>query len=269
MKKAVLVGMSNGKPLNQKRRVNQVVRELKAIDIFSEVIVDASVYINVRTGVTLEAEERANVLMDYLVDPSVGAIFDVSGGDMANTIVPYLDIKKIQKSKVHFFGYSDVSVLLNILTTKTDCTVWNFPVMTLAGPYHELQTERLRDVLQGNYQGPVILGGNIRCTLKLAGTPYWPDLVNQTLLIEAFSGSYEKVMSMLCQYEMIGAFKEASMVLVGRFTELEKANRKELIMEHLQRLANEYHFTVQETYQIGHIPNSIPVKYAKPHSSVR
>ena len=29
----------------------------------------------------------------------------------------------------------------------------------------------------------IVVGGNIRCLLKLAGTPYWPDMREKILLL--------------------------------------------------------------------------------------
>ena len=268
MKKAIIIGMSNGKTIQQQAKIQQVVAQIERLGIFSEVIVDQSVYLDPITNQTLAAKERANRLMNYLLDEQVTAIFDVSGGDMANTILPYLDVTRLATTKAHFFGYSDLSVLLNVLATHTQCTVWNFPVMTIIGPHRNQQLARLKTALTTEYQGPKILGGNIRCTLKLAGTPYCPDFTNHTLLIEAFNGSYEKVMSMLAHYELLGTFEQVNEVLVGCFTELEKAGQKDLVLAHLQELSEKYKFHLSETNQVGHIPSSIPVLYAHSISRV-
>lgn len=32
----------------------------------------------------------------------------------------------------------------------------------------------------------IVVGGNIRCLLKLAGTEYWPDMNGKILLLESF-----------------------------------------------------------------------------------
>ena len=52
-------------------------------------------------------EERAAELMRFYEDPGIRAIFDVSGGDTANGILPYLDFSIIEKSDKRFWGYSD------------------------------------------------------------------------------------------------------------------------------------------------------------------
>ena len=40
--------------------------------------------------------------------------------------------------------------------------------------------------LQGSKMQGIVVGGNIRCLLKLAGTEYWPDMNGKILLLESF-----------------------------------------------------------------------------------
>ena len=65
-------------------------------------------------------EERAEVLMKFFKDSSIKAIFDVSGGDLANGVLDYLDFEIIKNNPKPFFGYSDLSVILNSLYSKTE-----------------------------------------------------------------------------------------------------------------------------------------------------
>ena len=46
-------------------------------------------------------------------------IFDVSGGDVANGILPYLDFSVIEKSRAVFWGYSDLTTIINGIYRKT------------------------------------------------------------------------------------------------------------------------------------------------------
>lgn len=43
------------------------------------------------------AEERAKAVMDFYLDDTIDAICDISGGDIANGILPYLDYSVIAK----------------------------------------------------------------------------------------------------------------------------------------------------------------------------
>lgn len=60
-------------------------------------------------------DRRANEFLQYLQDPTVGAIMCARGGYGAQRIVPYLNLKKIKAAPKLVIGYSDVTVLLNLL----------------------------------------------------------------------------------------------------------------------------------------------------------
>ena len=65
------------------------------------------------------AKERANALMSFYKDAEIKGIFDISGGDVANGILPYLDYDVIANSPKIFLGYSDLTTVLNAIYQKT------------------------------------------------------------------------------------------------------------------------------------------------------
>ena len=67
----------------------------------------------------------------------------------------------------------------------------------------------------------VVVGGNIRCLLKLAGTEYWPDMNGKILFLEARSGQISQVVTYLSQLKQLGVFEKISGLLLGTFSELE------------------------------------------------
>ena len=62
--------------------------------------------------------EKARELMEFYEDASIKAIFDISGGDLANTILPYLDYERIASVKKQFCGYSDLTTIINAIYAK-------------------------------------------------------------------------------------------------------------------------------------------------------
>ena len=76
-------------------------------------------------------KERAEVLMKFFKDSSIKAIFDVSGGDLANGVLDYLDFEIIKNNPKPFFGYSDLSVILNSLYSKTDMKTYLYQIRNL------------------------------------------------------------------------------------------------------------------------------------------
>ncbi len=64
-------------------------------------------------------EERANDLMRFYEDESIEAIYDISGGDLANGVLKYLDFDVIAKSDKMFWGYSDLTTIIPAIYTMT------------------------------------------------------------------------------------------------------------------------------------------------------
>ena len=66
-----------------------------------------------------------------------------------------------------------------------------------------------------------LVGGNIRCLLKLAGTEYWPDMQDKILLLESWSGGVPKMVTYFSQLRQLGVFRQIKALLLGTFTEME------------------------------------------------
>ncbi len=181
--------------------------------------------------------ERAKALMEFYTDPSIEAIFDISGGDLANEILPYLDFDVIRESRKLFWGYSDLTTILNAIYSQTDQSSVLYQVRNLVYDHGERQRaefyssvleqgDRLFSLdtvfVQGECLQGVVVGGNIRCLLKLAGTRYWPDMRDKVLLLESCSGTVAKMNTYLNQLDQIGVFDQIRGVLLGTFTDMEK-----------------------------------------------
>ena len=60
--------------------------------------------------------------------------------------------------------------------------------------------------LQGSRIEGEVIGGNIRCFLKLVGTKYFPEVENKVLFIEGLGTSIEGLVTHLAQLKQIGVF---------------------------------------------------------------
>ena len=76
-------------------------------------------------------QKKANIVNAYFRDPEMDYIFDVSGGDLANTVLPYLDYEAVRASRALFFGYSDLTTVLNAVISKTGRETVNWQVRNL------------------------------------------------------------------------------------------------------------------------------------------
>lgn len=209
--------------------------------------------------------QRAEALMDYYRRPEGRNICDISGGDLANGVLPYLDFEKIKNSEKIFWGYSDLTCILNAIYARTGRPSVLWQVMNLVGSDGKEQQRRFREssvpgkgplydiccrFIQGNQMEGILLGGNIRCLLKLAGTVYWPDFSGKLLLLESRGGGVSRIQAYFAQLEQLGIFRQVAGILLGTFTELESRTdiRPEKLL--LPYLPEELPLAV--TREIGH-----------------
>ena len=199
--------------------------------IFSDYIYEKE---NIMSGT---AKERAGALMKFYQDNEIKGIFDISGGDVANGILPYLNYDIIANHSKLFWGYSDLTTVINAIYQKTGKASVLYQIRNLMYDYKEQQIADFRNTImdsgsdlfhidyqfvqQREMQG-VVVGGNIRCFLKLAGTEYMPELEGKILLLESFSGTVAKMETYICQLQQMGAFDKIAGLLLGTFTEMEK-----------------------------------------------
>lgn len=185
------------------------------------------------------SEERANALIKFYQDDTIKAIFDISGGDAANGILPYLDYDIIANSKKFFWGYSDLTTVINAIYAKTGKESVLYQIRNLIYTHKiKQQADFANTVLQngtdlfqidyhfihGEEMRGIVVGGNIRCFLKLAGTEYMPKLDRKILLLESFGGTAAKIETYLNQLKQMGAFEKIAGILLGTFTEMETEN---------------------------------------------
>ena len=69
--------------------------------------------------------------MKFYNDNEIKAIFDLSGGDLCNEVIRHLDFSQIKKANKPFFGYSDLTVILNALYSKTNKVNYNYQLRNL------------------------------------------------------------------------------------------------------------------------------------------
>ena len=97
----------------------------------------------------------------------------------------------------------------------------------------------------------IVVGGNIRCFLKLAGTEYMPELEDKILLLEGLSGRVAKMETYLCQLQQLGAFRKVAGIILGTFTEMEAEKCTPTIATLVKRIAGK-DVPIAVTRDIGH-----------------
>ena len=88
--------------------------------------------------------------MRFYRDDSIDAIYDISGGDLANGVLPYLDYDLIASSGKAFWGYSDLTCVINAIYAKTGKVSVLYQVRNLVWADAELQKKRFAAYLSGD-----------------------------------------------------------------------------------------------------------------------
>ena len=253
--KIALAVCSNGKKKEDRVRLKKleiVLKEMSLVPVFSTYVYEE------KSGRSASAKCRANELMKFYEDASIKAIFDISGGDLANEVLDYLDYDIIRKNNKPFFGYSDLTTVLNGITTKTQQETYLYQIMNILDNVEKTLIHNKNDLtdiswhfLQGESIEEIVVGGNIRCFLKLAGTEYFPNLDNKVLFLEGMSTTIEGLITHLTQLKQIGAFNKISGLLLGTFTKIEQNLQNEDIYEILKDFVPE-NIPIAKTVEVGH-----------------
>ena len=207
-------------------------------------------------------KERADQLMRFFLDPNMEEIYDISGGDVANQILNELDYEAIAKSRAVFWGYSDLTTVINAIYTMTGkASVLYYVKHLVVGNSAAMQQSCFKNrtdlfrpsfrLVQQDAMRGVVVGGNIRCFLKLAGTRYYPNLNHKVLLLEAHGGEVAQMATYLAQLKQLGAFDKVNGIILGTFTAMEKNH----CVPDMLTLVREYahpEMPIAVTREIGH-----------------
>ncbi len=220
-------------------------------------------------GTPLEKAEDINSMFG---DRDVSAIICSQGGGTANGCLPLLDWDLISENPKIFCGFSDISVILNTIYCKTGLVTfhgidvaWGFGWKPTEYDIREF-TERLidgriggvqaagerRTVRVGRAEGR-LMGGNIMCLLKLAGTPYWPDFSDSILFMEGYTVGPDDCDYMFNQLMQMGVFDKIRGAVVGYVHSLQTTSHEVMQMEDmLLDVTQDYDFPILKVNDFGH-----------------
>jgi muramoyltetrapeptide carboxypeptidase len=229
-------------------------------------------------GYAAAPEEKAEDINLMFTDPKVKAIICAQGGDTANAALSLIDWENIRQNPKVFLGLSDITVLLNAIYRQTGLVtfhgndiLWGFGnnldtyehkefmrtlVTGLIGP---IPPNRTRTCVRSGQAGGTLLGGNLRCLLKLAGTPFWPDFSGAILFVEAYEISPQACYTAFHQLDQIGVFDQVSGAVVGYIYSMQHRNMPRPHMEDiLLEVTEEKGFPILKMNEFGHnCPNTV------------
>jgi len=259
-----IVVNSNGQSILEKEKIEKLIKILKGYGLNMK----CTPFIYQKENVfSSNAQQKANIMMEFYRDKDIKAIFDISGGDLANSIIDLLDYESIQNNPKIFFGYSDLTCVINALYAKTHQTNILYSIKNLLVPKQQIQFYETMfnnshslyqfqyRFIQGKEMAGIVVGGNIRCFLKLAGTKYFPDMNHKILFLESLGGESALIYSHLIHLKQLGVFEKINGIILGTFTVMEKKNCQPSVIELLTSIVDQ-NMPIVKTQDIGHSQDS-------------
>lgn len=240
-------------------------------------------HLKVLDGSAGTPEQRADDINTMFADPDVDAIICSQGGDTANTCLPLLNFDTMRQNPKIFLGISDITVLLNAFHSKTGLVtfhgndvMWGFGRRHTAYDDEEFADRLIhakagavkknsiwRSVRRGSGEGRLI-GGNLRCVLKLAGTEYQPDFSDSILFLESLAVNPDECSYMLSHLQQLGALDKVRGVLIGYIWSMQASSKRRQLTQMedvLKRISKDHDFPIVKCDDFGHnCPNTtLPV----------
>ncbi len=220
-------------------------------------------------------QDRAADLNQMFADPEVDAIICINGGGSSSAIISYIDYECIRRNPKIFMGYSDISVLNQVIFEKTGLVTFNGPLFMDFGNsgegdiYYEefkqrfiegsaeLQQDSKAVCLRGGAAEGKFYGTNIRCSMNVIGTPYALDYSEKILGLEAYAIEPYECTVRFSQLKQMGVFDRVKAVVIGYVYGMQDVNmtkgKKVVQMEEIfMEIAKEYDFPVLKYNHFGH-----------------
>lgn len=189
-------------------------------------------------------KERAHDLNLAFANPDIKGIFCIRGGNGVVRLLDKIDYSAIKENPKFFCGYSDISLLLNVIHQKTGLITYHTPLLgepnfAEADPFTLSQFEQYifnPKAITNNFLPPgynldfwpnepanliaegQVCGGNLSGISVLMGTPFELDTRGKIFFIEVVGERPQRVDRMLHGMRLAGKFDQCVGVIFGDFT---------------------------------------------------
>ncbi len=222
--------------------------------------------------------QRAEDLQWALNDATIKAVVIARGGYGSVRLIEHIDLTEFKKHPKWIVGYSDVTVLHNMIHNAGIATIHatmplNFNKNTeanqskidaLFGNLTKTEIEENFSNKEGKAQGELV-GGNLSLLYSLSGTPFDIDTKDKILFIEDLDEYLYHIDRMMMQLRLSGKLKHLKGLIVGGMTDM-KDNAipfgkfpEEIILDAVK----DYNFPVCFDFPAGHIDRNLAMYFGR------
>jgi muramoyltetrapeptide carboxypeptidase len=222
--------------------------------------------------------ERSEDLQWAMDDDNIKAIVIARGGYGSVRLVEYLDFNRFVNHPKWIFGYSDVTVLHNLIHRQGIASL--HATMPINFHKNEEATQSLVNCLFGkeiklestpnplNRAGQAnaqVVGGNLSLLYSLAGTPYDLDTAGKILFIEDLDEYLYHIDRMMMQLKLSGKLKHLAGLIVGGMTDMKDNTIPfgQTAQQIIYDAVKHYAYPVCFDFPAGHIDRNLALYFGK------
>ncbi len=213
--------------------------------------------------------KRLNELHNCFSDANIKAVMAVRGGFGSARLLPLIDFELLKKNPKILFGFSDLTALLNAITSRTGLITWHGPMLSTiirdgraaldnclkafaSRRPAPLKPKGLEIIRPGQAAGR-LMGGNLTTLVHLLATPYEPDWQQAILFIEDINEPAYRVDRLLTHLHQAGRLEQVGGVILGGFlnNDLRSLADIELIWQRTLELTGDK-VPVWANFPVGH-----------------
>ena len=215
-------------------------------------------------------------------DPTVRAVFAARGGYGCYRIADGLDLSGLQASPKWLVGFSDVTVLLNLLNKHGIVSLHGLMPRQFGDSDRAASLESLRQWLFGEFPdhyavpthplnrtgratGPLI-GGNLTLLINSLGTNTDIDFTGKILFIEDVGETLFSLDRMMTQLYRAGRLEKLAGLVVGQFTDMRDNLSLPFGQDSFEIIANAisaYSYPVLFDFPAGHVAFNLALPIGK------
>jgi len=217
-------------------------------------------------------KRRARFVNQLFADKSIAAIVCARGGYGSIRILPLLDYETIVHNPKVFVGFSDISVLLNVLLDRCGLVTFHGPVVTSLADASKKTRNALVQAIASDARIEIRLpggtavkpglstgrmcGGNLTVLCHLVGTPYMPEFSGRILLLEDRGEAPYRIDRMLVHMRLAGCFEDLAGIVLGSF---EECGSMDTILDIVSDVFAQHSIPILAGLDVGHGAHNLTV----------